>query len=70
MTQFPEAPIRHGKRFWTWVHWSVDVDIVHLAQANGITVRCFDVFKNCQSERLNWNLLGWVCLVQSMQVRN
>ncbi|PGH34323.1 nitrate reductase (NADH) [[Emmonsia] crescens] len=56
--RFPEAPIRHGKRFWTWVHWSVDVDIVHLAQANGITVRCFDVFKNCQSERLNWNLLG------------
>ncbi|OJD14182.1 hypothetical protein AJ78_05446 [Emergomyces pasteurianus Ep9510] len=56
--RFPEAPIRHGKKFWTWVHWLVDVDIVHLAQANGITVRCFDVFKNCQSERLNWNLLG------------
>ncbi|OAX79705.1 hypothetical protein ACJ72_05973 [Emergomyces africanus] len=56
--RFPETPIRHGKKFWTWVHWSVDVDIVHLAQAKGITVRCFDVFKNCQSERLNWNLLG------------
>ncbi|KLJ13553.1 nitrate reductase (NADH) [Blastomyces silverae] len=56
--RFPDAPIRHGKKFWTWVHWSVDVDIAHLAQASGITVRCFDVFKNCQSERLNWNLLG------------
>ncbi|KAG5297987.1 nitrate reductase [Histoplasma ohiense] len=56
--RFPEAPIRHGKKFWTWVHWSVDVDISHLAQASGITVRCFDVFKNCQSEGLNWNLLG------------
>ncbi|EEH18251.2 hypothetical protein PABG_00814 [Paracoccidioides brasiliensis Pb03] len=56
--RFPKAPIRHGKKFWIWVHWYVDVDIVHLARATGIAVRCFDAFKNCQPERLNWNLLG------------
>ncbi|KAL0943404.1 nitrate reductase [Colletotrichum truncatum] len=56
--EFPEAPIRHGKKFWTWLHWYVDVPLSHLIQAREIKVRCFNVFKNTQPEKPSWNLMG------------
>lgn len=28
--KFPDAPIRHGNKFWTWLHWHVDIEITHL----------------------------------------
>ncbi|KAH7401282.1 hypothetical protein BKA66DRAFT_564936 [Pyrenochaeta sp. MPI-SDFR-AT-0127] len=56
--EFPEAPIRHGNKFWTWLHWHVEVDITHLLQAHSITVRCFNVFKNTQPRDPNWNIMG------------
>jgi nitrate reductase (NAD(P)H) len=56
--KFPDAPIRHGKKFWTWLHWHVDVEITHLLQAKDITVRCFNVFKNTQPREPNWNIMG------------
>ncbi|GKT41145.1 nitrate reductase [NADH] 1 [Colletotrichum spaethianum] len=56
--EFPEAPIRHGKKFWTWLHWHVDVPISHLIQARDIKVRCFNVFKNSQPKKPAWNLMG------------
>ncbi|OHW98199.1 nitrate reductase [Colletotrichum incanum] len=56
--KFPEAPIRHGKKFWTWLHWHVDVPLSHLIQARDIKVRCFNVFKNTQPEKPAWNLMG------------
>ncbi|GKT58265.1 nitrate reductase [Colletotrichum tofieldiae] len=56
--KFPEAPIRHGKKFWTWLHWHVDVPLSHLIQAREIKVRCFNVFKNTQPEKPAWNLMG------------
>ncbi|KAH7080841.1 hypothetical protein FB567DRAFT_500929 [Paraphoma chrysanthemicola] len=56
--KFPEAPIRHGNKFWTWLHWHVDVEIIHLLQARSITVRCFNVFKNTQPKEPNWNIMG------------
>lgn len=56
--RFPEAPIRHGNKFWTWLHWHVDVETTHLVQAKSITVRCFNVFKNTQPRELNWNIMG------------
>lgn len=55
---FPKAPLRHGRKFWTWCFWHVDVDIGDLVRAVGITVRCFDVKKMPQPERPIWNLLG------------
>ncbi|KJR84270.1 nitrate reductase (NADH) [Sporothrix schenckii 1099-18] len=54
----PDYPIRHGHKFWTWLHWHVDVDVVQLVGAQSITVRCFDVFKNTQPEKPNWNIMG------------
>ncbi|KAF4918366.1 Nitrate reductase [NADH] 1 [Colletotrichum viniferum] len=56
--EFPEAPIRHGEKFWTWLHWHVDVPLAHLIQAREIKVRCFNVFKNTQPEKPAWNLMG------------
>ncbi|KAJ5815359.1 hypothetical protein N7474_007136 [Penicillium riverlandense] len=56
--KFPEYPLRHGKKFWTWLHWYVDVGMPHLVRAKSITVRCFNVFKNTQPERPAWNLMG------------
>ncbi|KAL1593157.1 hypothetical protein SLS60_010764 [Paraconiothyrium brasiliense] len=56
--KFPDAPIRHGNKFWSWLHWHVDVGISHLLQSKSITVRCFNVFKNTQPQQHNWNLMG------------
>ncbi|CAN9120075.1 unnamed protein product [Alternaria sp. RS040] len=56
--KFPDAPIRHGNKFWTWLHWHVDIEISHLLRANSITVRCFNVFKNTQPKDPNWNVMG------------
>lgn len=56
--KFPDNPIRHGNKFWSWLHWHVDVGIVHLLQASSVTVRCFNVFKNTQPQYPSWNVLG------------
>ncbi|KAF2124682.1 hypothetical protein P153DRAFT_301773 [Dothidotthia symphoricarpi CBS 119687] len=56
--KFPDAPIRHGNKFWTWLHWHVDIEITHLLQAKSITARCFNVFKNTQPREPNWNVMG------------
>lgn len=55
---FPDAPIRHGNKYWTWVHWHLDVKIQYLLRASSITVRCFNVFKNTQPRQPNWNIMG------------
>ncbi|KAL1957591.1 hypothetical protein VTO42DRAFT_5702 [Malbranchea cinnamomea] len=56
--KFPPAPVRHGHKFWTWLHWSVDVGLIHLVRAKSITVRCFNIYKNTQPEKPSWNLMG------------
>lgn len=56
--KFPDFPIRHDKKFWSWVHWHVDVELSHLLRADSIIVRCFNVFKNTQPEKPNWNIMG------------
>lgn len=56
--KFPDYPIRHGNKFWTWLHWYVDVSIVHLLQAKNISVRAWNVFKNTQPETSSWNTMG------------
>ncbi|KXJ89323.1 hypothetical protein Micbo1qcDRAFT_212694 [Microdochium bolleyi] len=56
--KFPERPIRHGNKYWAWVHWHVDVEVTHLVRAPSIVVRCFNVFKNTQPEKPSWNIMG------------
>ena len=55
---FPDRPVRHGKKFWTWLHWHIDIDTGHLIEAKSLTVRCFNVFKNTQPEHGAWNTMG------------
>lgn len=55
---FPDQPVRHGTKFWTWLHWHVDVDMAQLANAKSITVRAFNATKNTQPERPVWNVMG------------
>ncbi|KAI5201802.1 hypothetical protein E4T39_05045 [Aureobasidium subglaciale] len=56
--QFPEAPVRHGHKYWTWIHWYIDVELAHLLRSPSIIVRCFNVFKNTQPEIGSWNVMG------------
>ncbi|KAM0205836.1 hypothetical protein ACHAQI_008843 [Fusarium lateritium] len=56
--KFPDYPIRHGNKFWTWLHWHVDVELSHVIRAKSIMVRCFNVFKNTQPREPNWNVMG------------
>ncbi|KAF2164012.1 hypothetical protein M409DRAFT_25783 [Zasmidium cellare ATCC 36951] len=56
--KFPDYPIRHGNKFWAWLHWYVDVSIVHILQARSISVRAWNVFKNTQPEKPSWNTMG------------
>lgn len=55
---FPDRPIRHGNKFWTWVKWHIDVDVGHFIEAKSLSVRAFNVFKNTQPRDLNWNAMG------------
>ncbi|KAF2765100.1 hypothetical protein EJ03DRAFT_378103 [Teratosphaeria nubilosa] len=54
---FPEAPIRHGKKFWTWCFWHIDVPVTKLISAPAITVRAFDSQNMTQPEKPYWNVL-------------
>ncbi|KAK4889264.1 hypothetical protein LTR27_011941 [Elasticomyces elasticus] len=56
--RFPDYSIRHGNKFWTWLHWYVDVSMPRLIQAKSISVRAWNVFKNTQSEEPSWNTMG------------
>ncbi|KAL2021895.1 hypothetical protein VTK56DRAFT_6490 [Thermocarpiscus australiensis] len=56
--KFPEFPIRHGNKFWTWLFWHVDVELADLVRAPSITVKCMDAAKNTQPRDLTWNIMG------------
>ncbi|KAK3179404.1 hypothetical protein K4F52_009149 [Lecanicillium sp. MT-2017a] len=56
--KFPDRPIRHGNKFWTWLHWHVDIPVLDLANSKEVAVRCFDTSLVSQPERPEWNLLG------------
>ena len=61
---YPEAPIRHGFKFWTWLFWHVDVEIGDLIAAPSIRVRAWDVKMTTQPEHMTWNILGSMNNVQ------
>ena len=58
MRTFPDHPIRNGNKFWTWLHWHIDIDSAYLVRAESLIVRCFNVFKNTQPEEPVWNVMG------------
>ncbi|KAF3491130.1 nitrate reductase [Arthroderma uncinatum] len=56
--RYPDKPIRHGKKFWTWLHWHIDLDITRLIRAQSVLVRAFDSHKNTQPRKPVWNIGG------------
>lgn len=56
--RYPEAPVRHGAKFWTWVHWHADVNVADLLNHRSILLRCFDGAKQMQPQKPIWNVLG------------
>lgn len=45
-------------RNWTWVRWSLEIDVADLVRADEIVVRAWDNSQNTQPENLTWNLMG------------
>ena len=41
-----------------WCFWSIDIDLVHLAEANDIFVRAMDESMNVQPRDMYWSVLG------------
>lgn len=56
--QYPDRPIRHGNRFWAWLHWHIDIALWQVLRAPSITVRCFNTSKHTQPEKPIWNIMG------------
>ncbi|KAE8652087.1 hypothetical protein Csa_018542 [Cucumis sativus] len=55
--EYHEKPNKYGK-YWCWIFWSVDVEILDLFGSKQIAVRAWDETTNTQPENLNWNLMG------------
>ncbi|ODM15010.1 hypothetical protein SI65_09505 [Aspergillus cristatus] len=56
--KYPDAPIRHGRKFWTWLHWHIDLPISKFVRAKSILVCAFDEHKNTQPPKPVWNIEG------------
>jgi len=54
--EYHEKPNKYGK-YWCWIFWSVEVEIVELFGSKEIAVRAWDETNNTQPENLNWNLM-------------
>ncbi|KAL4967501.1 nitrate reductase [Aspergillus stella-maris] len=72
--RLPDRPVRHDDKFWTWVHWHIDIELILLAQAESITVRATDSAENTQPQDLRWNISGtmnncWYTVKSSMNYR-
>ncbi|XP_022993179.1 nitrate reductase [NADH]-like [Cucurbita maxima] len=55
--EYHEKPNKYGK-YWCWIFWSVEVEVVELFGSKEIAVRAWDETNNTQPENLNWNLVG------------
>lgn len=56
--RYPDKPVRHEKKYWTWCHWHRDVPIRSLLNSPEVIVRAWDVYKNVQPEHLTFNIMG------------
>ena len=52
-----EEPSEHGK-YWTWVHWELEVNTMDLFMATEVVCRAWDASQNTQPSKLTWTLLG------------
>ncbi|XP_042507697.1 nitrate reductase [NADH]-like [Macadamia integrifolia] len=52
-----EKPNKYGK-YWCWLFWSLEVEVLDLLGAKEIAVRAWDEALNTQPEKLIWNVMG------------
>lgn len=52
-----EKPTAYGK-YWTWVHWEIDVMTSTFLKCSDILCRAWDWSQNTQPAQLTWTLLG------------
>ncbi|KAJ3051859.1 hypothetical protein HK097_007131, partial [Rhizophlyctis rosea] len=58
--RFLEQPMRwEGERWWTWCHWTVNVNALELLQSQEVRVRAFDSSHTTQPDEPVWNLGGF-----------
>lgn len=56
--KFLDEPLRHGKNFWAWVFWHVDVPVKALSRSHEIILRAADQARNVMPEHPVWNHMG------------
>jgi hypothetical protein len=52
-----EKPTAYGK-YWTWVHWELEVTTSAFLNCDEVTCRAWDWSQNTQPAALTWTLLG------------
>ena len=52
-----EKPNEYGK-YWTWVHWELEVKTMDFFMATEVLCRAWDESQNTQPDVLTWTLLG------------
>jgi hypothetical protein len=45
-------------KYWTWVHWELDVCILDFVHCEEVLCRAWDWSQNTQPSELTWTLLG------------
>ncbi|KAL9539821.1 hypothetical protein MBANPS3_010044 [Mucor bainieri] len=55
-SKYPES--YNQTRFWTWVHWSIEIPIADLLGVQEICFRCWNETNSVMPKDLNWSLMG------------
>lgn len=55
-SQYPES--YNQTRYWTWVHWSIEIPIADLLGVQEICLRCWNETNSVMPKDLNWSLMG------------
>ncbi|KAL7333663.1 hypothetical protein PS15p_202530 [Mucor circinelloides] len=55
-SKYPES--YNQTRYWTWVHWSIEIPVADLLGVQEICLRCWNETNSVMPKDLNWSLMG------------
>lgn len=55
-SKYPES--YNQTRYWTWIHWSLEIPVADLLGVQEICLRCWNDTNSCMPKDLNWSLMG------------
>ncbi|KAK4515935.1 histone H2B [Mucor velutinosus] len=55
-SKYPES--YNQTRYWTWVHWSIEVSVADLLGVQEFCLRCWNETNSVMPKDLNWSLMG------------